>query len=1365
MLKRLASLILSIFIFIGALYAGGASQVEAAAAEDEPYEIYPIPQHQTYLHSPFVMTEEVNVVIEAGIDEATRNFANQIMNSKSLRATFSQKAAAGKTNILIGTKGSADVVDAYFEMNIAYDASIFDEEDAYVLAIDKASGAGGVIAILGASTDAAYYALATLKMIFDQVPGKELQSVKYEDYADSKWRGFIEGFYGFPWSHEDRISLMRFGGQIKMNSYIFAPKDDKYHNSAWRTLYPAEELAKVKELVDVGHESKTQFVWAIHPGLNMINWNKYEAELQTLLAKLEQLYSVGVRQFGLFMDDISTSQSLTDKDKHVRLVTDVANWVSSKGDVKSLIYCPPFYNQAWTGEGGKPYLQALRSVPEHVEIMWTGRDVIGSVNETDNEWVKKEIGRDPYIWFNYPVNGYKKNRLLLGQVTMLEPGTHNFSGIVSNPLEQAELSKMALFGVADYTWNTDAFNRSQSWLDSFKYIEPDAAEEYRTIAYHMSDPSPNGRGVVLEESGNLKEKLDRFLRAYSDGAPMHESGSELLEEFGSILQAIQQFKAKVQHASLLEEIDPWLSCLSFVVQSDYYAVQSAMAMQNSDLNTAWEALAKASAAMSESKKFTREVIDEKPQVVEAGAKRLAPFAAELIQKLDVRIFGALDPEYMNPAGVSSYGAFPDLMNMLDGNKDSYFYMQKVQVNGDWYGVDFDKPIKVRDIEIIQGRTDADHDIFQRGILEYSVDGQNWTAIGEERSGYRIAASGLDLEARYVRYRLTHAGIPGGKPDLWTAVREFTVNGDRNKAAVYTNMSSLAGSAVESTEMSAALSGVGDITLQPFEYAGIRLASIENIAEIVLRAAGGEAVLESSVNGVEWQAVEPGSGEYPSAAYIRLINKGGHAITLNVELLQATFQKFAEPVVTHNYEGVYEGKLSAVFDGNMDEKVWFRGRQTPGRFVQVDMGGIVNVQNAGVVINDGEGDYFRQGDLQLSVDGLNWETIHTFSNPESRDLNFPEHIAPYRYKRVQVDNKPAIFIRLYTTVDNAGWLALNEILVNEGIERPGAESPVIQAQPPGDPGNEAIYAADRKLSTYYTAGGGDAGQPGYLNYKLYKYTELSQLVILQNPGTVSNAAVSIRDTQGWHSIGRLSQAYNVLDTSAYEHVLEVRLEWDGAVKPAIHEIIPVRKDSGVNPVAELAAQLAAPGSVIGGEVFDVQFGLKNVENPIYAQDVTISYDPGVMEFISARSVWTGVNLLMTNTDKPGTTRMIVVSEGAAHAVTNDAFLLELSFRARLATEPVNSIISVSKAIAGDGEGIETEAEASFASIQVSGKAGIPGDVNDDGIVSVGDLAIVAAHYGKDSSSPDWDKAKRADMNNDGKIDLYDLAFIARLIVES
>ncbi|NOV04364.1 Ig-like domain-containing protein [Paenibacillus planticolens] len=60
-------------------------------------------------------------------------------------------------------------------------------------------------------------------------------------------------------------------------------------------------------------------------------------------------------------------------------------------------------------------------------------------------------------------------------------------------------------------------------------------------------------------------------------------------------------------------------------------------------------------------------------------------------------------------------------------------------------------------------------------------------------------------------------------------------------------------------------------------------------------------------------------------------------------------------------------------------------------------------------------------------------------------------------------------------------------------------------------------------------------------------------------------------------------------------------------------------------------------------------------------------------------------------------------------------------------------------------------------------GVPGDINNDGKVSIGDLAIVAKYYGKSSTDADWDAYKFADLNHDGVIDIADLAMIARWIL--
>lgn len=47
-----------------------------------------------------------------------------------------------------------------------------------------------------------------------------LPQVNITDYPDVRYRGVVEGFYGKPWSYEDRVSQLKFYGTNKLNTYI-----------------------------------------------------------------------------------------------------------------------------------------------------------------------------------------------------------------------------------------------------------------------------------------------------------------------------------------------------------------------------------------------------------------------------------------------------------------------------------------------------------------------------------------------------------------------------------------------------------------------------------------------------------------------------------------------------------------------------------------------------------------------------------------------------------------------------------------------------------------------------------------------------------------------------------------------------------------------------------------------------------------------------------------------------------------------------------------------------------------------------------------------------------------------------------------
>ncbi|KAJ8377313.1 hypothetical protein AAFF_G00261620 [Aldrovandia affinis] len=53
--------------------------------------------------------------------------------------------------------------------------------------------------------------------------------------------GVVEGFYGRPWSIEQRKVLFQWMRRWGLNTYLYGPKDDLKHRLLWREVYSPEE--------------------------------------------------------------------------------------------------------------------------------------------------------------------------------------------------------------------------------------------------------------------------------------------------------------------------------------------------------------------------------------------------------------------------------------------------------------------------------------------------------------------------------------------------------------------------------------------------------------------------------------------------------------------------------------------------------------------------------------------------------------------------------------------------------------------------------------------------------------------------------------------------------------------------------------------------------------------------------------------------------------------------------------------------------------------------------------------------------------------------------------------------------------------
>jgi len=205
---------------------------------------------------------------------------------------------------------------------------------------------------------------------------------------------------------------------------------------------------------------------------------------------------------------------------------------------------------------------------------------------------------------------------------------------------------------------------------------------------------------------------------------------------------------------------------------------------------------------------------------------------------------------------------------------------------------------------------------------------------------------------------------------------------------------------------------------------------------------------------------------------------------------------------------------------------------------------------------------------------------------------------------------------------------------------------------------------------------------------------------------------------------------------------------------------------VSTTAAPSGSIAAPASAYAGKEFKVQVGLSSVTQGVYAQDLSVDFDPATLEFLHAKSLITGISIIDKKTTPDGKLRFIVASEGSGNAVTGTKDVLELTFKAKQVTEAVNSVIAITKAIISDAAGTEVTISNASTTVQVS-KDQPPvatGDLNGDGKVTIGDLAIAAANYGATKTSPNWSKVQLADFDNNGVIDISDLAAIAQKLIQ-
>ena len=226
----------------------------------------------------------------------------------------------------------------------------------------------------------------------------------------------------------------------------------------------------------------------------------------------------GVRQIAILADDFWNPGG----PNGVRLLNDMTAWLEEvKKQYPDMKMTIPYVPYDYMGNGSSAELQELKKAPANVQIVMTGGRVWGEVTNNFTSTFTNNVGRGPFMWINWPCTDNSKKHLIMGGYdTFLHPGVEpsKIQGIMLNPMQQSEPSKVAIFGNADYAWNIweTKEEADKSWNDAFSFVDHnsaimnDASDALRELSKHMINQAMDTRVTPLQESVVLKEKLNAF---------------------------------------------------------------------------------------------------------------------------------------------------------------------------------------------------------------------------------------------------------------------------------------------------------------------------------------------------------------------------------------------------------------------------------------------------------------------------------------------------------------------------------------------------------------------------------------------------------------------------------------------------------------------------------------------------------------------------------------------------------------------------------------------------------------------------------------------------------------------------------------
>ena len=639
--------------------------------------------------------------------------------------------------------------------------------------------------------------------------------------------------------------------------------------------------------------------------------------------------------------------------------------------------------------------------------------------------------------------------------------------------------------------------------------------------------------------------------------------------------AVATFKKDCTNEVLKSDLNSWLNSLNDVAAAGEAILKSLTAMEQGNLNEAWTNLGIAGAAMGTWNTYPS-LDNNKAQ---AGSKRLVPFINKALSSAKRQILPLLDPNAEIPPtyfalihGVDQSDS-AEFAKAYDGSDTTFASFQSgTQQAGDNFGVDLGKATPIHSIDILQGSNDSDNDFFHNVILEYSDTGNDddWTEIlkYENDDAPRHIEKTYEndsLTTRFIRLRTQKRGT-AAKPDFWTHIREFTINGGETEPEEPSYGLYASDGINGSVTLDGLTYSIADTTVSlPSDgYIGIKMQELSAIDTVLCDAEGAADLdFQYSMNGLIWSDM-PDTPNQTAARYVRLYNGTGQTADVSIKTLSVTALAGAvRPYLYSNspeLNTLHEGAVANMFDGINDTFAWFEPAIKKNFELVVDFGTVAPIYDIAIT-NENGNPKFYDAEIYLSTDNSNWGSpVITIANSQSEHLTTSGNYMTF--SRNDLQGKNARYMKILITKDspNGVCLKINEIAVNKTVS--SSEEPIGKILT-----NSLTGALDQMIdgdiSTAYISSQPSDGT-AYIKYPITEKNNLSYVTFLQNSTDLANAEVKAEFFDGTKAVEKtldsLDQGIKTFQLAEEYPVLSFTVTWPQGSTPSLYEIITVPNDN-------------------------------------------------------------------------------------------------------------------------------------------------------------------------------------------------------------